>query len=42
MFKKPWNGIKSIVTLKSKGKIAPNLLIVNLKVMLQKKNHKKS
>ena len=29
MFKKPWNGIKSIITLKSKGKTAPNLLIVN-------------
>ena len=29
MFKKPWNGIKLIVTLKSKDKTAPNPLILN-------------
>ena len=34
--KKTWNSIKSIVTLKSKDKTAPNLLIVNGNVIINK------
>ena len=34
--KKTWDSIKSIVTLKSKDKTAPNLLIVNGNVIINK------
>ena len=36
MLKKTWDSIKSIVTLESKDKTAPNLLIVNGNVIINK------
>ena len=36
MLKKPWDGIKSIVTLKSKDKTIPNWLMVNGNVIINK------
>ena len=36
MLKKTWGGIKSIVTLKSNDKTAPNSLIVNGNVITSK------
>ena len=38
--KKTWDGIKSIVTLKSKDKATPNLLMVNGNVTTSKKLHR--
>ena len=36
MLKKTWDGIKSIVALKSKDKTTPNLLMVNGNVIINK------